>query len=55
MSARNKLNVADINGAVFFGGIAGLVFDSFPIFLLTSAALIAMVFHDGGIRTRPRR
>lgn len=55
MSARKKLNFAYLNGAVIFGGIAGLVFDSFPVFVFTTVALIAVALHDGGIRTRPRR
>ena len=55
MSARNKLNVAHINGALFFGGIAGLVSGSFTVFILTTAALIAMALHNGGIRPHPRK
>lgn len=55
MSARNKLNVAYLNGALFFGGIAGLVFESFYVFVFTTVALIAIALQDGGIRTRPRK
>ncbi len=55
MGARNKLNVAYLNGAVVIGGIAGLLSDSFPVFIFTTVAMVAVALHDGGIRTRPRR
>jgi len=55
VSARHKLNIAYINGAVIIGGIAGLVFNSFTVFVATTIAMVVFALHDGNIRTRPRR
>jgi len=55
MSARHKLNIAHLNGSVVIGVVAGLVCNSFTVFVLTTMAMIAVAFYDGGIRPGRRR
>jgi hypothetical protein len=55
MSARTKLNVATINGAILVAGLAGWALGSWPVFLLGSAALITLGLHAGDIRPGRRR
>ena len=55
MSARNKLNVAAINGAILGAGLAGWLFSSWFVFLLALAVLIGTSIHSGQIRVNPPR
>ena len=41
MSARNKLNAANINGVLFVAGLLGLVTGSGVVFLLAAAVMFA--------------
>jgi hypothetical protein len=55
MFARTKLNVAAINGAILVAALVGWVFHSWPVFLLTAIAMIALGLHAGHIRPGRRR
>ncbi|WP_165253728.1 hypothetical protein [Paludisphaera soli] len=55
MNARNKLNVAYLNGCLFFASIIGVAAQSWPAFLATFAALAAGGVACGDIRLRPGR
>jgi hypothetical protein len=55
MSARTKLNVAAINGALLVAAPVGWLFGSWSLFLLTATVLIAMGLHAGDIRMDRRR
>lgn len=55
MGARNKLNVAYVNGALILSGLVGLATGSWQIFALAAMMLIGMCFYAGDIRTQGRR
>jgi hypothetical protein len=50
LSARNKLNVAAMHGAIVVAALVGWAFGSWLAFLLTLAVLIATAFHSRTIR-----
>ena len=54
MNARNKLNVAALNGCLIFAALVGMMAESGAVFLLALAALIAGGIVSGDIRIRPR-
>lgn len=54
MNARNKLNVAAINGCLAIAALVGAMAESGAVFLLAFAALIAGGIAGGDIRARPR-
>jgi hypothetical protein len=54
LSARRKLNVAAVNGAIVLGAIAGWATGSWAVFLLATAVLIATAWHSGAIRPARR-
>jgi hypothetical protein len=54
LSARHKLNVAAVNGALVIAAVIGLAATSWPVFLVVLAVLIVGSLHDGGIRPAPR-
>ncbi len=54
MSARNKLNVAAVNGCLLLAALVGAMAESGAVFLLALAALIAGGIAGGDIRPRPR-
>ena len=51
MNARNKLNVAFVNGSLLVAGLAGLVFESWIAFFLVLVAAICTSMLSGDIRT----
>jgi hypothetical protein len=53
-SAREKLNQAFVSGSVLLAGAAGLLAQSWPVFWLALAALLASSFYFGEIRLRKR-
>ncbi len=53
VNARNKLNVAAINGCLLVAALVGMMAESGAVFLLTLAALIAGAIASGDIRIRP--
>jgi hypothetical protein len=55
VSARRKLNVAAVNGAIFVAAFVGWLFRSWVAFLLATVVLIATAWHSGEIRTGRRR
>jgi hypothetical protein len=55
LSARHKLNVATVNGAIVIASIVGWATGSPLAFLLTGGVLIAMAIHAGDIRPRRKR
>jgi hypothetical protein len=54
LSARHKLNVANVNGALIIAAFAGLVLESWLVFVVVAVVLIACAMHNGDIRRRPR-
>jgi len=50
MSAKHKLNAAQVNGALFVAGLLGLVTGNVIVFLLAAAILIVTGWHSGDIR-----
>lgn len=50
MSAKHKLNSAHFNGSLVIAGIAGLVTESFMVFVIALAALLATSLHSERIR-----
>ena len=54
MNARNKLNVADINGCLVLAALVGMMAESWAVFVLAFAALVAGGIASGDIRIRPR-
>ncbi len=54
MNARNKLNVAAINGCLLVAALVGMMAESGAVFLLAFAALIAGGIAAGDIRPRPK-
>ena len=55
MGARQKLNVAFINGALLIGAVAGFVFKSWAVFVVTAVVLVIGVIHCGDVRPGPRQ
>lgn len=55
MNARRKLNIANLNGAVLIGIVLGAIADSWTVFLLTVAAIVASEIYTGEIRPTDRR
>lgn len=51
MSARNKLNAANVNGVLFVAGLLGIVTESGTVFLLATAFLFFTNWQAGGIRS----
>ena len=54
MNARNKLNVASANGCLMLAAFLGMLAQSWAVFWLALAALIAGGIASGDIRIRPR-
>ena len=54
MNARNKLNVAFVNGSLLLAAALGLVVQSWWLFIIALIALLAMNLSTGEIRTTPR-
>lgn len=55
MGARNKLNQAYATGSLIFGTVAGVVTQSWTIFMVVSAVGLAMNFFGGDIRPGSKR
>ncbi len=55
MAARQKLNVAFVNGALIVAAVAGWVFKSSEVFVATAVVLIAGAVYGGDVRPGPRR
>jgi hypothetical protein len=53
VTAREKLNGAFINGALFFGLVAGAATGSFLVGFLVFGVLLGIMTHSGDIRLRP--
>jgi hypothetical protein len=53
-SAREKLNQAFVSGSVLLAGAAGLLAQSWPVFWLALAVLLASNVYLGEIRLRKR-
>ena len=53
MTARNKLNAANFNGAAILGTLVGFYFQSVVAGFVTWLILLAGCLHDGSIRPRP--
>jgi hypothetical protein len=54
MGARNKLNVAHLNGNLLIAGLAGMFTGSFLVFAVGLAILVILDVHTGGIRPTKR-
>ena len=54
MPARQKLNVAAINGALAISGVLGVVCQSWTVFAVAAVILIGLSLHDGNIRPDAR-
>jgi len=50
LTAKHKLNSAYVNGAVVIAALVGIVCESWLVFLLVAALLIAGSLQDGSIR-----
>jgi hypothetical protein len=50
LTAKHKLNAAHVNGALAIAAVIGIASESFLVFLLVAALLIAGSMHDGSIR-----
>jgi hypothetical protein len=55
LSARNKLNVAHINGAVLVAGLLVIFTGNPTVFVIALSVLLAAAVHSGGIRPGRRR
>lgn len=55
MSARTKLNIAALNGCLIVAAVLGLAFDSWFVFVVVAAVLVAADFHSGLIRPEASR
>ena len=51
MSARHKLNRANLNGALLLGLVFGWIYQSFSAFLLATIFFVASAWYAGDIRT----
>ncbi len=54
MGAREKLNTVAVVGNLLIAGFAGLIFDSWLIFLIVGGLVMAVSLDDGNIRPTPR-
>ena len=50
LTAKHRLNVAFVYGALLMASFIGAMAESWFVFLTAAAALIAMNIHDGSIR-----
>jgi hypothetical protein len=50
LTAKHKLNAAHVNGALITAAVFGIASESFIVFLLVAAMLIAGSLHNGSIR-----
>ncbi len=55
MGARQKLNVAFVNGALIVAAVAGFVFKSWAVFVVAAVVLVVGAIHCSDIRPGPRR
>lgn len=55
MNTRAKLNSAAVRGSLVVAALAGAVAESWTVFGLAAAVLIAMSFNSGDIRVTGRR
>ncbi|MEQ8785614.1 MAG: hypothetical protein RIC55_04925 [Pirellulaceae bacterium] len=55
MSARHKLNVAFVNGALIVAGVVGMAFRSWLVFLIVAVVLVVGAIYAGDVRQRPKR
>ncbi len=55
MGARQKLNSAHLTGSLVLAGVAGVLAESFAVFLIALGFLIVCSINDGGIRIGKRR
>ena len=54
MNARQKLNLAYVNGAVVIAGVVGLLAESWGVFCLALIVLVIIQLGSGGIRPERR-
>ena len=50
MTAKHKLNAANINGALLIAAVLGTLTESWIVFLIVAGLLISSGLHDGSIR-----
>ena len=50
MTAKHKLNAANINGALLIGAVFGILAGNWIVFLIVACLLISSGLHDGSIR-----
>ena len=50
MGAKQKLNAANVNGALIVAGVIGLITGSWPIFVLALIVLVVGSIYAGNIR-----
>ena len=56
MGARQKLNIAYLDGSILLAALAGWLTQSWPVFLLTLAALLGLNLYRHQIRPqKPRK
>lgn len=55
MGARQKINAANFHGSFVVAGIAGLITESWTVFVLAASVLVFLAWHSGDIRTDSRR
>jgi hypothetical protein len=55
LAARQKLNVAFVNGALIIAAVAGWVVKSWAVFVVTAVVLIGGAIYCGDVRPRPGR
>lgn len=55
MSARHKLNQANVNGTLVIAGVVGAATESWTLFVILVAILVALSVHSGDIRLSSRR
>jgi hypothetical protein len=55
MNARNKLNVAYLNGCLFIAAFIGLLFQSWPVLVGALVVLVIGNLISGGIRRKGRK
>jgi hypothetical protein len=54
MNARNKLNIAYLNGSLIVAAVLGLILHSWPIFVIALVVLVIANVLSGGIRPSGR-
>jgi hypothetical protein len=55
LAARQKLNIAFINGALIVAAVAGFVAKSWTVFVVAAVALVMGAIYCGDVRPGPRR